>query len=172
MLVVLSLCKLGGIPFVYLPKIVATTLMSFHAVVAVMALGSALKDKSWKGCAFVVCFSLPVVACMYSACWFIGFVNYDLAITLLIPAIVLTERFLRSGKPLYASLLLCSLLLVYSAHPFAPTFWLLWCFSRSIAAIGARSFVLEWKRLILLGVIFAPILLYHFWATKGTALAP
>ena len=146
--------------------------MSFHAVVAVTILGSFLKDKSWKSCAFAVCFSLPAVACLYSSCWFIGFVNYVLAITLLIPAIFLTERFLRTGKLINAFLLFCSLLLVYAAHPFAPTFWLLWCFSRTIAAIGARSFLLEWKRLILLGVIFAPIFLYHFLATKGTALAP
>lgn len=172
MLVVISLCKLGGISFVYLPKIVATALLSFHAVVIATVLGSFLKDKSWKSHAYAVCFSLPAVACMYSACWFIGFVNYTLAITLLIPAMFLTERFLRSGKLVDASLLFVSLLLVYTAHPFGPTFWLVWCFSRSLAALAARSFVLEWKRLILLGIIFSPIFLYHFLATTGTSLAP
>lgn len=172
MLIVISLCKLGGISFVYLPKIVATALLSFHAVVVVTILGSFLKDKSWKGRTFAVCFSLPAVACMYSACWFIGFVNYTLAITLLIPAIFLTERFLRCGKLIDASLLFVSLLLVYMAHPFGPTFWLLWCFSRALAAIASRTMALEWKKSILLGIIVAPIFLYHFFATTGTSLAP
>ena len=171
MMIVIPFCKLWGISLVYLPKIVATALMSLHAAVVATILYFGLKNKSWKSCTLAVCFSLPAAVCMYSACWFIGFVNYTLAITLLIPAIFLTERFLRSGKPIDASLLFFTLLMVYVAHPFATTFWLMWCFSRAVTAIAMRSFSLEWKRLILLGVLFSAIFLYHSVATRGTELA-
>jgi hypothetical protein len=172
MMIVIPFCSLLGISFVYLPRIVTMTLISIHATVVVTVLYFGLKDKSWKLVTLAVCFSLPAAICMYSACWFIGFVNYTLAITLLIPAIFLTERFLRSGKLIDASLLFFPLLLAYAAHPFAPTFWLLWCFSRALAAIALGSILLEWKRIILLGVVFLPIFLYHFLATAGTQLAP
>jgi hypothetical protein len=172
MMIVIPFCKLWGISFVYLPKIVAMALISLHAMVVVTILHFGLKDKSWKSCTLAVCFSLPAAVCMYSACWFIGFVNYTLAITLLIPAVFLTERFLRSGKLIDASWLFLTLLMVYAAHPFAPTFWLLWCFSRTLAAIAMRTVFLEWKKLISLGVLFLPIFLYHFLATAGTSLAP
>lgn len=172
MMVVIPFCKLWGISLVYLPRIVAMGLMSLHAVVVVTILYFGLKDRSWKSCVLAVCFAIPAVVCMYSACWFFGFVNYTLAITLLVPAVFLTERFLRSGKLIDASLLFFTLLLVYTAHPFAPTFWLLWCFSRTVAGIATRTFVLEWKKLICLGLIFLPIFLYHFLATAGTELAP
>ena len=154
MMLVIPFCKLWGISFVYLPKIVAMALISLHAMVVVTILYFGLKDKSWKSCTLAVCFSVPAVVCMYSASWFIGFVNYTLAITLLIAAVFLTERFLRSGKLVDAFLLFFALLMVYAAHPFAVTFWLLWCFSRALAAIAMGTFLLEWKRLILLGVIF------------------
>lgn len=172
MMLVIPLCKLTGISLVYLPKIVVMALISGYAIVVVAILCSGLKDKSWKSCTLAICFSLPAVVCMYSACWFIGFVTYTLAITLLIPAIFLTERFLRSGKLIDASLLFLNLVLVYTAHPFAPTFWLLWCFSRALAGFATQTFFLEWKRLICLGLIFLPIPLYHFLATRGTVLAP
>ncbi|HEV2842242.1 MAG TPA: LamG domain-containing protein [Chthoniobacterales bacterium] len=172
MMVVIPFCKLWGISFVYLPRIVTMTLMSLHAVVVVTILSFGLKDRSWKSCGFAACFAMPAVVCMYSACWFIGFVNYTLAITLLIPAIFLTERFLCSGKLRDALFLFLTLLMVYTAHPFAPTFWLVWCFSRALAGFATRTFVLEWKKLIGLGLIFAPIPLYHFLATAGTELAP
>jgi Concanavalin A-like lectin/glucanases superfamily len=172
MVIVIPFCKLCGISFVYLPKIAAMALISLHAIVIVTILYFGLKDKSWKSCALAACFSVPAVVCMYSACWFIGFVNYTLAITLLIPAIFLTERFLRSGKLLDAFLLFLTLCLTYTAHPFAPTFWLLWCFSRSLAGIFTLSVLREWKRWISLGLIFLPVVLYHFLATRGTQLAP
>jgi Concanavalin A-like lectin/glucanases superfamily len=171
MTMVIYLCKLGGISFVYLPKIAAMILISLHAIVISVILYFGLKDKSWSSCALAVCFSVPAVVCMYSACWFIGFVNYTLAITVLILAIFLTDRFLRSGKPIDASWLFLALLMVYIAHPFALTFWLLWCLGRALATVAMRSFLLEWKRLILLGVLFSPIFLYHYWATAGTPLA-
>src|SRR4029079_19161321 len=71
-----------------------------------------------------------------------------------------------------ASLLFVTLVLVYTAHPFATTFWLLWCLSRTLAAIGLRTFIQEWKRIISLGLLFVPIFLYHSRATARTALAP
>jgi len=171
-MVIFPFCKLWGISFVYLPMVVAMVLISLHAMVVVTILYFGLRDKSWSSCALAVCFSVPAVVCMYSACWFIGFVNYTLAITVLILAIFLTDRFLRSGKPIDASWFFLALLMVYIAHPFALTFWLLWCLGRALAAVAMRSFLLEWKRLILLGVLFSPIFLYHYWATAGTPLAP
>jgi concanavalin A-like lectin/glucanase superfamily protein len=171
MMIVFPLCKLCGISFVYLPKIVATTLISIHATVVGAILCSGLKTKSWGSYILAICFSAPAAVCMYSACWFIGFVNYTLAITLLIPAIFLTERFLRSGRLIDASFLFLSLLMVYVAHPFAvAAFWVLWCCSRALAAIATGTVFRELKRLICLGVLFLPIVLYHFWATRGTAL--
>ena len=172
MTVVISFCKLSGISLVYLPSITPMGLMSLHAVVVVTAFYLALKERSWKSCVLAACFAIPAVVCMYSACWFMGFVNYTLAITLLVPAVFLTERFLRSGKLIDASLLFLILVLVYTAHPFAPIFWLMWCVCRAAAGFATGTFVLEWKKLICLGLIFSPVFLYHLLATAGTDLAP
>jgi len=172
MLVVIPLCKLCGISFLYLPRIVTMALISLHAIIVATILYFGLNNKSWKSCVLAACFSLPAVVCIYSACWFIGFVNYTLAITLLIPAVFLTERFLRSGKLIDASLLSLNLLMVYAAHPFALAFWLMWCFSRALAGLATQTFFLEWKGLIFLGLTFLPVLLYHFLATRATGLAP
>jgi hypothetical protein len=172
MMIVLPLCKAGGISFVYVPIIVAMALISIHVMVVGAILCSGLKSRSWKSCALAACFVTPAVVGMYSACWFIGFVNYTLAVTLLILAIFLTERFLRSGKLLDALFLFFTLLLVYTSHPFAPAFWLMWCFSRALAGFATQTFFREWKRLLCLGLIFAPVLLYHFRATRATTLAP
>ena len=172
MLIVLPLSKLAGISFVYVPKIVVMALISIHAVVVGAILCSGLKSKSWKSCALAACFLCPAIVCMYSACWFIGFVNYTLAVTLVVLAIFLTERFLRSGKLLDASFLFFALLLVYASHPFAPAFWFLWCFSRALASFVTQTFFREWKRLLCLGLIFAPLLVYHYLATRATTLAP
>lgn len=172
MLVVIPLCKLCGISFVYLPRIVTMALISLHAIIVATILYFGLNNKSWKSCVLAACFLLPAVVCIYSACWFIGFVNYTLAVTLLIPAVFLTERFLRSGKLIDASLLSLNLLMVYAAHPFALAFWLMWCFSRALAGLATQTFFLEWKKLIFLGFIFLPVFLYHFLATRATGLAP
>ena len=171
-LVIIAFCKLWGISLVYLPKIVVTALISLHATVVATVIYLELKNRSWNSYALAASFSVPAVVCMYSACWFVGFVGFTLGITLLIPAIVLTERFLRSGNRIDASLILLTLALVYAAHPFALTFWLLWCFGRVLAAVVMRSVFLEWKKILLLGVLFLPIVLYHFLATKGFELAP
>src|SRR5215831_2064983 len=98
MLFLFSFCNLFGISPHSLPRIVASTLIALHAIVIVSILYYQLPNKSWKTIGLAGCFMLPAVAGMYSATWFLGFVNYTLAITLLIPAIFLTERFLRSGK--------------------------------------------------------------------------
>ena len=171
MMIAIPFCKLWGISLVYLPRIATGALISLHGIVVSRILYSALKDKSWRSCLIAIGFSLPATVCMYSACWFIGFVNYTLAVTVLIPAIFLTEKFLRSGKPGDASLLFLALLMVYVAHPFALTFWCLWCLSRAITSIVTTAFVREWKKLVLLGAVFLPIVLYHVWVTGGTALA-
>lgn len=171
-LIAISFFTLCRISFVYLPATMAITMMSLHAIVVALILWSGLKDKSWKSCALTVCFMVPAVIAMYSACWFIGFATYTLGITMLLPAIFFTERFLRLGKLVDAAFLFVTLLLIYIAHPFAPAFWFLWCFSRTLAGFATQTIVLEWKRLLCLGLIFMPIVLYHFRATKATAMAP
>ena len=172
MMIVMPLCKLGGFSLVYLPEIIAMMLMSLHAIAVGAILCSGLKNRSWPSCALAICFAVPAVVAMYSASWFIGFATYTLGITMLIPAIFLTERFLRSGKLADALFLFVTLVLVYAGHPFAPAFWVLWCFSRTLAGVATQTFVVEWKRLFGLGLVFLPIVLYHLRATKATAMAP
>ncbi len=172
MLIVIPVCNLFGISLAYLTAIVPTMLMSIHAVVVGVILCSGLKNRSWPACTLAICFAVPAVITMYSACWFIGFATYTLAVTLLIPAIFFTERFLRSGKLADGFLLFLTLLLVYISHPFAPAFWLLWCFSRTLAGFVTQTIFLEWKRLFGLGLLFLPICLYHLRATKATPMAP
>src|SRR5436190_18940358 len=154
MMIVFPLCKLCGISFVYLPKIVVTTLISIHATVVGAILCSGLKTKSWGSYILAICFSAPAAVCMYSACWFIGFVNYTLAITLLIPAIFLTERFLRSGRLIDCVWLFLALALVYMAHPFAPVYWVLWCAGRTAASLLTHEIRIEWKKLTVLAAVF------------------
>ena len=161
MMIVIPLCKLGGISLLNFPQLVPMMLMAIHAMVVGAILCFGLKNKSWPACALAICFTVPAVMAMYSACWFIGFATYTLAVTLLILAIFFTERFLRSGKLVDAGFLFVALLLVYTSHPFAPAFWLLWCFSRTLAGFATQTVFLEWKRLFCLGLIFLPICLYH-----------
>jgi DNA-binding beta-propeller fold protein YncE len=172
MVTIITACKLCGVPLLYLPRAIVMALISLHVVVVVTILYCSLQSHSWKSRALAVCFSVPAVAAMYSSSWFVGFIGFTLGITLLIPAILFTERFLRSGRAIDAALVFIFLALVYAAHPFALSFWFLWCVSRSLAAIVMRSFFREWKKLILLGVLFLPIVLYHVAATKGNELAP
>lgn len=172
MMILFPLCKLWGISLVFLPRIVAMALIAIHVIAIATVLFSRLRDKSWKSCALAACLALPAIVCMYSACWFIGFVNYTLATTLLVPAVFLTERFLGSGKPIDAFWIFLNLLLVYAAHPFAVAFWLMWCFSRGLAGIVTHTVSSEWRRLISLPFVFAPLFFYHFLATRNTSLAP
>jgi hypothetical protein len=172
MMIVFPWFKLWGISFVFLPRFVAMALIGIHVITVAFVLFSPLKERSWRSCILAACFALPAIVCMYSACWFIGFVNYTLAITLLVAAVVLTERFLASGKPIDAFWIFLTLLLAYAAHPFAMAFWVMWCSSRGFAGIVTRTISLEWKRLISLALVFAPICFYHLLATRKTSLAP
>ncbi|HYJ04482.1 MAG TPA: LamG domain-containing protein [Chthoniobacterales bacterium] len=172
MMIVIPWFKLLGISFVFLPRTVAMALLAIHVIAVVAVLFSPLKNKSWKSCVLAACLALPAIVCMYSACWFIGFVNYTLAITLLVPAVFLTERFLNSGKPIDAFWIFLNLLFVYAAHPFGLAFWVMWCVSRGLAGIVTKAVSFEWKKLIALGLVFAPIVLYHSLATRNTSLAP
>jgi NO-binding membrane sensor protein with MHYT domain len=172
MMIVFPWCKLWGIPFVFLPRLVAMALIALHAIVIAALLFSRLRDKSWKSSVLAACFILPAIVSMYSACWFIGFVNYTLAITLVVAAVFLTERFFDSGKPADGFWLFVTLLLVYTAHPFALAFWVMWCFSRGLAGIATQTVSFEWRKLISPGLVFLPIVLYHFLATRNTSLAP
>lgn len=171
-LTIIPFFKLCRISMVYFPATVAMALMSLHVLVVATILCSGLKNKSWQSCVLAICLSLPAVVSMYSASWFIGFATYTLGITMLVLSVFLTERFLRSGKWRDAFFLFCSLVLVYAGHPFAPAFWVLWCFSRTLAGFATQTFFLEWKRLICLGLMFLPIVLYHILATRATAMAP
>lgn len=164
--------KLWGIPFVFLPRFIAMMLMGIHVIVIAAILFPQLKDKPWRSRLLALCFALPAIVCMYSACWFIGFVNYTLAISVLVAALFLTERFLDSGKPIDAFWLFVSLVMVYAAHPFALAFWVMWGLSRGLAGAATQTISVEWKRLISLPFIFAPIVLYHVLATRNTSLAP
>src|SRR3954464_7774751 len=128
----ISFCKFVGIPLVLLPRMVALGMIALHAVVVLCLLYSRLRNKTWWGWLLATCLALPAVISMYTACWFIGFLNYTLAITLLIPAVLLSERFLRDRNPRDAALLFFNLVLVYAAHPFGPIFWILWVGSRGL----------------------------------------
>ena len=172
MMIVFPLAKLVGISFVFLPRLVAMSLMALHVITIATLLFSQLKERTWKSVALAACFVLPAMVGMYSACWFIGFVNYTLAITLLIAALFLTERFLSSGNVLDGFWLFLALLFVYAAHPFGLAFWVMWCVSRGLANLLSRTPWLDWKRLASLPLVFAPIFLYHFLATRNTSLAP
>ena len=86
MMIVFPWCKLWGISFVFLPRLVAMALIGIHVIAIATLFFSQLKERSWRSGTLAACFVLPAIVCMYSACWFIGFVNYTLAITLLLAA--------------------------------------------------------------------------------------
>ena len=162
MLFIFALCTLSGISFVHLPAVVAGTLIVIHVIVIVIILYFQFQPRSRKETVLAACLVLPAVAGMYSAAWFLGLVNFTLAITLLMPGIFLTERFLTSGRWLDALLVFLLLGASYMAHPFAPTFWLVWCFCRSLVSLLTLHLKREWKRIIVLGLIFLPIFIYQF----------
>lgn len=168
----IAFCKVFGISLLLLPRMVALGLMAFHAIVVAGLLCFRPRNRSWWGWLLTACLALPAVTWMYSACWFIGFANYTLAITLLLSAIFLSERFLRSPNARYGALLFGNLVLVYAAHPFGPMFWVLWWGSRLLASFSTGTLRAEGKRIIVLLAIIVPIFLYHFAATRNTSLAP
>jgi hypothetical protein len=169
MLFVYSFRDLFRISPEYVPRIVAVTLIAMNAIIIVSILYRRVANKSWKALGLAGCFMLPAVTGMYSATWFLGFVNYTMAITLLIPAIFLTERFLRSGKWIDCIWLFLALALVYMAHPFAPVYWVLWYAGRGLASLLTHEIRFEWKKLAVLGAVFLPIVIYHWFWMPNTA---
>lgn len=170
---VISFFKLLGVSLIYLPKTIAFALIALHSVIVTSVMYfTAKQDGSQRSYVYAVIFGLPAVVVMYSACWFIGFVNFTLGISFVVLAVCLTELFLRDGKPRVGLLLFFSLFLAYAAHPFAPVFWVAWCSCRGLMSLVAGNFLAEWKRLLMLPLFFIPVFLYHYFATKGTELAP
>ena len=170
--IAITACKLFGIPLTDLPKIVVVVFISVHAIVVTAILYFQINVRSWKKCILAFCFAIPAATGIYVASWFIGFIGFTLGITILIPAIFFTERFLDLGKRIDAVVLFLALALVYFSHPFALVFWGLWYFSRWLAAIAMRSVSVECKKLLLVGGLFLPIFLYHFLAPTMLQLAP
>lgn len=170
-LAIIAGLKFCGASLVSLPQAIVVTLICLHSVIVVTVLYLELKDRSHRSLIVAVCLSLPAVVCMYSASWFVGFIGFTLGLTLLVPTIFLTERFIRSGKQAEAVLLSVTLLVIYSAHPFVLAFWALWCFSRALTTVATMSVVSEWKKLFLVGITFLPVFLYHILAAKGFDLA-
>lgn len=164
--------KLFGVSLIYLPKAVSVALIAlFSSIVATIGV-TELEDRQWRSAGIAACIILPAAVGMYVACWFIGFVNYTLGITFIIPAIYFSDRFLTDRKLRSAIWTFVCLMLAYLAHPFVPAFWLIWCFGRGLASIVLWRLPKEWIRLILLGATFAPIAIYHIAATAGSPLAP
>ena len=170
--VVISLCRTLGISLLNLPIIITVGLIITHVITVVGILYPGLKGREWKMQFICSSIILPAAVSMYSACWFIGFVNYTLAVTFLLPAIVFTERYLRNGNKADALWLFVFLCLMYLSHPFVPVFWLLWCLSRGVISICTLSLRQEWKRFFGVAAAFIPIAGYHFLATRNSPLAP
>lgn len=171
---ILAIAKALGISPLSVPQIVVTLLMILHAAVVVSLLyfSGRSGDRNNKIYYLAVgCFALPAAAAMYSASWFIGFVGYTMATSLLLPAIFFTERFLLHGRKLDLVFIFLALFLVYAAHPFVLLFWLMWSGSRLIASAVNWTLPSEWIRLLLLAVPFLPVFLYNSWATYGTELS-
>lgn len=168
----ISVFNVLDIPFVHLPWFLAALLIFLHTTVVVTVIFVAGRTpSSWDSRAITLAFGLPAVVSIYSACWFIGFVGYVLAVTMVSAAIVVTEEFLSSGRRSAAIWAFVFLALTYCAHPFAPAFWLMWALSRAISSILIRSFRSEWKRILALGAIFLPIATYHVLATAGSEMS-
>lgn len=168
----IGLFKAFGISLIYLPKAISVALIALFAAI-VAAIGVAeLEDRQWRSAGIAACIILPAAVGMYVACWFIGFVNYTLGITFIIPAIYFSEKFLADRKLRPAIWTFACLLLAYLAHPFVPAFWLIWCFGRAVASLVLWRLPKEWIGFPMLGAAFAPIAIYHIAATAGSPLAP
>lgn len=154
-----------GVSLIWLPKLFSGLLMLIHACTVGMTARAEQVRTDLRSYIFTASFILPAVVFMYSACWFMGFVGYTLAITLLVPAILLTERYLAEGGKWTALLLFTALALVYLAHPFGIVFWGFWCICRGISALLTLSIRSEWKRFFLLIPIVLPVLIYQYAAS-------
>ena len=167
---IIATCSVLGISLIYVPILSVVTLITGHAVVVVAAVKSSITGASWRSYFWAGCLILPAVVAMYSASWYFGFVAFTLGVTLTVPAVFTTERFLRTGKNVDALYVFLALFLIYVAHPFAEIYWLFWYGCRAIAAICTGTIRIEWKRFLVLPLVFVPIVLYNFWATSGTEL--
>lgn len=168
---IIQVCSTFGISMIYLPMILVYSLITFHTGSVAAIFVASAKDRSPQSVTFSLAVALPAAVAMYSACWFIGFVGFTLGITLVMLAIYLTELHLSSFSWPGLVAVSVTLFLAYTAHPFAPAFWLAWCFGRTIASIVTGSFREEYKRLLLLGISFLPIIIYHALATIGTEMS-
>lgn len=157
-----------GISLVYLPNIIAILLVSLHALIVVPILNFGRRSKDWKSAGLTICFALPAVVCIYSACWYYGFIGYTLSVSFLVAAVFFTEKWMANGQIRDAIFLFASLVLLYTAHPFPLVFWLLWCLCRTIVSIPMWTIGREWRRLFALGAVLLPILAYHFFATHDS----
>ncbi len=152
-----------GISLIYLPKIVAGALLSIHVAIIAWIFFTTDDDRTLGSALLRTGLAFPAAVAMYSACWFMGFIGYTLAISILTLAIYVTEAFLATGRRRGIIILFILLTLVYMAHPFALTFWLLWCLSRGLASLITWVIRSEWKQFLLLPLTFLPILLYDYF---------
>ena len=171
-LIVMFHFKALGVSLIYLPVFISMALAAFFAASVTVILYFELPERSGRSKAIAAGLLLPALASMYTACWFIGFVNYMLGLTLVVIAVFVTERFLSAGGPKWLLLVFLAVLFAYLAHPFVPVFWVLWCLARGIASLMTWNIVAEWRRFLLLALAYLPIPLYHIPATSGSPLAP
>lgn len=158
-----------GISLLVFPKVVVVLLTAFHSfIVSRITFGRDAFAYGQQRLWTAACIALPAAVAIYSACWFIGFANFTLAITLLLAAIFLTQRYIEFGGFRTALTAFLALLITYSAHPFAPMFWIMWCGASFLASLVLRRPKAIWLRLLSLPLIFLPIALYHVTALSGT----
>lgn len=167
---VIAFCKLVGLSMLKVPVLVAAAVVSVQAVIVGAVCYPELRSRRWVSWLIATGLMLPAVICVYSSAWFYGFAGFTLAVSFLVAAVILSERFLQTGTAWHGVAILLALAVSYGCHPFAMTFWLLWCGSRTIVSLSFLSIRKEWRRLVLLGVITLPVLIYHFLATGKTEL--
>lgn len=163
--------NLLGIGLRSLPKLIVGTMILFHIAAILRIYWKNLQDRRERDILMTLGLMLPAIVSIYSACWFIGFVGYMLAVTALVVTIVLTERYLDRGGVINAALLFVGLSAIYMAHPFVEIFWGFWCVGRTISSLVNKTVWTEWKRLIVVAALFLPIFVYNSVMTKGTELA-
>lgn len=169
----ISVFKFLGFSLIYLPKTIAFFLFTIHVAIITGIFHFAAKQEGTRGTyVYALVFGLPAVTVIYSASWFIGFINFTLGLSLVVLAIALTEWFLRDGGAMKGFFLFFCLLLAYMAHPFAPVFWIIWSACRGLMSVVAFDLRAEWKRFLILPFFYLPMVLYHYFATIGTELEP
>lgn len=171
-LVVMLHFKVLGVSLIYLPVFMSMALAAFFGASVSILLYSELPVRSGRSYAVAGGLLLPALASMYTACWYIGFVNFTLGLTFVVIAVFLTERFLNAGGPKLLLGVFLAVVLAYLAHPFVPVFWVLWCLARGITSLVTWNVMAEWRRFFLLALVYLPIPIYHIPATAGSPLEP